>query len=92
MEVKNYKTYSLGDRPLFLNLYGKDVEELVTFLINNGFLSQDHFNKKNGFSIYDREVVKAVEQFQIKARLKRIDGRFGEEEKQTYNKWFQSNR
>jgi hypothetical protein len=90
--VKNYKTYSLGDRPLFLNLYGKDVDELVTFLIENSFLSSNHFNKKNGFSLYDREVQQAVEQFQIKACLERTDGRFGEEEKRIYDKWCQSNR
>lgn len=84
--VENYKLYSLGDRPLFLNLYGKDVDELVTFLIANNLLSKDHINKKNGFSVYDQDVKNAVEQFQIKARLKRIDGRFGEEEKQAYNK------
>lgn len=84
---KTPATYSLGDRSLFLNLYGKDVDELVTFLITNKFLSQDHSNKKNGYCLYDQEVKSAVELFQRQAHLNRIDGRFGEEEKQAYDNW-----
>lgn len=86
----DFSSISLGCRVLELGRYGKDVDELVVFLKTNSFLSKEYNTQKKGFFLYSKEVEDAVRCFQKEAKLNRVDGRFGQEEKNAYDNWGKS--
>jgi len=85
-QVKEYETYSLGDRILTKGMYGKDVNELVGKLIKYYYLRPDFSAQKSGYSLYDAAVVEAVKNFQQDAGLP-VTGSFGKEDKAALDKW-----
>lgn len=66
---KTANDYSLGDRTLSNGIYGADVDQLVSYLINYYYLKEGMATKKNGFYVYDSNVVNALKHFQKDAGL-----------------------
>ena len=66
---KDYKTFSLGDRTLTAGLFGADVDELVTLLVQKNYYTNKWVQKKNGYSLYDAKMASAVKRFQKDAGI-----------------------
>lgn len=68
--VKTAGDYSLGDRTLSAGIYGADVNLVVHYLKKNLYLRENAtVSQKNGYYMYDTNVVNAVKHFQKDAGL-----------------------
>lgn len=68
-QAKTIETYSLGDRTLSSGSYGADVTQLTTLLVQNYYMNVNSVNFKSSHSLYDKNVVTAVKNFQKDAGL-----------------------
>lgn len=62
--------YKLGDRSLSLNMYGTDVDELVSILVKIKLLKREEITKKYGFTVYNKKVFSSIKRLQEKYKLR----------------------
>ena len=67
--AKTAGDYSLGDRTLSTGIYGSDVDQLVSYLVRYYYLKDGVVSKKEGYHVYDSNVVHAVKHYQKDAGL-----------------------
>lgn len=84
--AKTAGDYTMGDRTLSSGMYGSDVDKLVQYLINYYYLKDGIVSKKNGYSIYDANVVSAVKHFQKDAGFTQ-DGKANEQVIKELQSW-----